>query len=323
MNELLSVVVITYNQPQYLYRLLDTIFEQTYPCIELIISDDGTKDFDHSPIDEYITRHAGSNIVSYRVIHSERNQGTVRNINQGIKSTTGSFIKIIAGDDLYPSKHVFSNQMNLFETNPNLVIVSGKIRDCLEDETIVFTKGIEDANRLQEKVFAMAKEKRGKFCYRKRIAPYAIQTLCFRKSFFDEYGLFDETYFLMEDAEMMSRIIQNDIPIATINDLVVLHRLNSGVSNGKAIISSRSKRYYEDTKVMYKKSYTKERNIYWKLIYRNHYSIACYRIEMTDCDRNGKLLCTLKYLPSLLLYSITNLDVFTKRFSGLIRSFKD
>ncbi len=47
MNDLVltSLVLITYEQKEYIFEALNSVFEQTYPKIELIVSDDGSKNF--------------------------------------------------------------------------------------------------------------------------------------------------------------------------------------------------------------------------------------------------------------------------------------
>ena len=58
MNDLVltSLVLITYEQKEYIFEALNSVFEQTYPKIELIVSDDGSKNFFVEEIIDYIEK---------------------------------------------------------------------------------------------------------------------------------------------------------------------------------------------------------------------------------------------------------------------------
>ena len=86
---LFSVIILTYNNTEYLFGLLDSLFKQTYNNIELIISDDASTSFDMNKIDNYIKSNKKNNIVSYQIIIRKKNGGTVKNINGALKRCNG------------------------------------------------------------------------------------------------------------------------------------------------------------------------------------------------------------------------------------------
>ena len=59
---LLSSIIVTYNSGDYLFEAIDSVIEQDYPAIELIISDDGTKGFSADSIQAYIDNKKRNNI---------------------------------------------------------------------------------------------------------------------------------------------------------------------------------------------------------------------------------------------------------------------
>lgn len=322
-NNLLSVIVITYNQPQYIFRLLDSIFIQTYHSIELIITDDGTIDFDESSLLQYINSNKRKNIVSVKILHENINIGTVKNINRGLLAAKGAFVKIVAGDDFFPTSSVFSKQVEYLYNNPDCFVVSGQIMDCFEDETPAYTRGACMANELQSKVYKMDKEKRLKYCFKHRIFPYATQTMCFRMAFIEIYGFYDERFSLIEDISMANRLVDNDVDIGVIGECVIVHRINSGVSATRKLFRASGFRYYEDNKLLFYESYSKEKNLWWKLVYYNHYKIASYRIAMAGNDNKlSRFGQTVRYIPSLILYSLINYDIFLQKIKSFSRSFR-
>lgn len=95
---MISVVVVTYNSARTLKETLNSIYEQTYKDIELIISDDGSKDETLEISKEWINSYA-ARFSKTQLIESE-NSGVALNCNRGIFAASGDYIQIIAGDDI-------------------------------------------------------------------------------------------------------------------------------------------------------------------------------------------------------------------------------
>lgn len=98
-NPLVSVCVITYNSSKYIVETLDSILNQSYKNIELIISDDCSKDNTVEICKEWL-RNNNSRFVHTHLITSVKNTGTAANVNRGIYAASGQWIKGIAGDDV-------------------------------------------------------------------------------------------------------------------------------------------------------------------------------------------------------------------------------
>lgn len=96
-KELISVVVPVYNVQNYLKRCVDSIIEQTYSNLEIILVDDGSTDMSGKICDEYAEKD--KRIV---VIH-QSNGGLSQARNSGMKIMTGKYVTFIDSDD-YVSK---------------------------------------------------------------------------------------------------------------------------------------------------------------------------------------------------------------------------
>ena len=84
-DETLSIVVLTYKHGKYLYETLDSALSQDYPQIQLIVAEDGAKDFDANAVRAYVISHAKSNLIDCKILHPNKNSGTVKKINKGMK----------------------------------------------------------------------------------------------------------------------------------------------------------------------------------------------------------------------------------------------
>ena len=93
MNDLISVIVPIYNVEKYLRRCLDSIINQTYKNLEIILVDDGSPDNCPEICDEYARKYE-----RVKVIH-KKNGGLSDARNIGIKQSKGDYITLIDSDD--------------------------------------------------------------------------------------------------------------------------------------------------------------------------------------------------------------------------------
>lgn len=93
MNDLISVVIPVYNVEKYINECLESILNQTYKNLEIILVDDGTKDNCDKICDQYALKDK-----RIKVIH-KKNGGLSDARNKGIEQATGKYITFIDSDD--------------------------------------------------------------------------------------------------------------------------------------------------------------------------------------------------------------------------------
>lgn len=93
MDDLISIIVPVYNVEKYLRKCIDSIINQTYKNLEIILVDDGSPDNCGTICDEYAQK---DNRI--KVIHKE-NGGVSSARNEGLRSATGKWISFIDADD--------------------------------------------------------------------------------------------------------------------------------------------------------------------------------------------------------------------------------
>lgn len=111
---LVSVVIPAYNCAQYLSRAIDSALFQTYSNIECIVVDDGSTDDTAGIIKSFGTRIRSFN---------QANAGASAARNTGIAAAKGKYIAFLDADDYWLSTKI-DNQIRVFHTNPDLVLVS-------------------------------------------------------------------------------------------------------------------------------------------------------------------------------------------------------
>ena len=96
---LVSVAVITYNSSKTIVETLDSIAAQTYPNLELIISDDCSTDNTIDICREWIEGHK-DRFARTELLTVDKNTGVSANMNRGADACQGEWVKDIAGDDV-------------------------------------------------------------------------------------------------------------------------------------------------------------------------------------------------------------------------------
>lgn len=100
MNELVSIIVSIYNGEKYLVECIESVLNQTYEKIELILVNDGSTDHSADIIEKY--QRIDSRI---KVIHKS-NSGVSLSRNKALNIATGQYICLLDQDDLFAPDYV-------------------------------------------------------------------------------------------------------------------------------------------------------------------------------------------------------------------------
>jgi len=107
---LVSVVMPVYNGEKYLIQAIDSVLNQSYRNIELVIVNDGSTDSSK----KIITAYSDSRI---RFVENEINSGIVYSRNKGLESANGEYVATLDCDDLALPERI-EKQVDFMEKNP-------------------------------------------------------------------------------------------------------------------------------------------------------------------------------------------------------------
>lgn len=93
MNDMVSVIIPVYNGEKYLKRCLESVINQTYANIEIIVINDGSKDKSLSIIEEY--KKKDNRII----LINQENMGVSASRNNAIKMCSGQYTMFVDCDD--------------------------------------------------------------------------------------------------------------------------------------------------------------------------------------------------------------------------------
>lgn len=171
-----SVVLITYNQQDFVAEAIESVLNQTYKSIEIIIADDGSKD--GTPA--IIAKYAGEYPIIKPILARE-NRGIAHNVNRALKLVEGEYVALLAGDDLMlPCK--IEKQVDYLTTNLDVIA-------CAHDMEVFNSLTMEILGRFSE-VISLKKIK-GKIGVEFLFDPTIYlcpSAMMYRKEYIPEHG---------------------------------------------------------------------------------------------------------------------------------------
>lgn len=119
---LVSVVIPCYNHEKFVQDTIQSVIDQTYSSIELIIIDDGSSDGSVLKILEMV-KSCEKRFVRFKFT-SRLNKGLSATLNEGLEWCEGKYISTVASDDLI-LKNKTKIQVEFLEKNKEVVAVFG------------------------------------------------------------------------------------------------------------------------------------------------------------------------------------------------------
>ena len=133
-NNLISVIVPVYQCEEYLSRCLDSILNQTYSMLEIILIDDGSTDQSSAICDEY-----GKHDKRVKVIH-QRNKGVSAARNQGLDIACGDYITFVDSDE-YIEPEMYEQMLEKANRFSCDVVMCDCVKD-FSDHSSIYTHSI-------------------------------------------------------------------------------------------------------------------------------------------------------------------------------------
>jgi len=113
---LVTVITCCYNHSRFVVESLESIRQQTYPNVQLIITDDASTDDSDAIITDWISRHE----ISCTYLRHRTNKGLCKTLNEALSHAKGKYIALLATDDLWV-KDKLEHQVEVMEALPEKV----------------------------------------------------------------------------------------------------------------------------------------------------------------------------------------------------------
>lgn len=184
---LVSVIIPVYNGADYLSEAIESVRNQTYGNLEIIIVNDGSTDSSLAIAESY---------KPFVRVVSKRNGGTASALNCGIRASHGELIGWLSHDDLY-EKDMIAESVSALRSDPE---AAGSYCDYFmidEAGTIRSVAKCPDFENRHERYLALFS---GNFIH-------GCATLIRRRTF-DELGFYSEELHYSQDLNMWLRILR-------------------------------------------------------------------------------------------------------------------
>lgn len=122
-KSLVSVIIPAYNHENYIQETIESIINQTYKNIELIVIDDGSKDSTFDKIQEL--KEVCEKRFSRVHFETKQNEGTCKTLNKLLSLAKGEYIYLIASDDL-AKPNAISTMFEFLNSNKDYGLAVGK-----------------------------------------------------------------------------------------------------------------------------------------------------------------------------------------------------
>ena len=212
-NPKVSIITVVYNGITHLEQTILSVIGQSYDNIEYIIIDGGSTDGTVELIKKYEDK------IAYWV--SEPDGGIYDAMNKGITQASGEIVGLINADDWYELDAV-AKVLEAFQTT-DADVVHGSMQ-ILQENGTGFVKGVEKDLRKLKKGMLLNHP-----------------TVFVKRSLYETYGMFDTSYRIVADWEMMVRWWLKDVKFVGVSETLANFRMG-GVSSEHLKKSFKEKR---------------------------------------------------------------------------------
>lgn len=194
---LVSCVIPVWNGEKYLAEAIQSVLDQSYPKIEVVIVDDGSTDGTPDVIATFEDR-----VTSMR----QEQSGPAAARNTGIAASKGDFIAFLDFDDIWERSKT-ALQVDLLLSRPDLSVCLCEVQNFWSPE-ITVPEGADFPNGADP------------------VSGWFAQSMMIRRSAFDAAGLFDATLRHREAMEWLRRASDAGLKVEIVQQVLVRRRLH-------------------------------------------------------------------------------------------------
>ena len=228
MEEMISVVVLTYNQEATIGRTLDAILMQRcHLPLEIIIGEDCSKDRTPAICQAYAQKHP----VIIRLFCNAQNKGIVDNYFDCLLQCRGKYIAECAGDDFWIDPEKLEKELCVMEQHPDVTMVITNWQFYNEQ-----THEISPSRQIQHAPITPGRDLLKAIITQKNMSVFHLCTSfyradVFRKAYEEDIRLFRDTDYVSEDMQIAFSMAQHG-NIAYLPDITLNYSVGGkGVSN--------------------------------------------------------------------------------------------
>jgi glycosyltransferase involved in cell wall biosynthesis len=191
-----SVCIPAYNHSKYIEQAIESVLTQTITDFELIVVDDCSSDDTF----EIAKKYKDPRIKVYR---NEKNLGLIPNWNESINKGSGTYIKLLPGDDfLYPDCLLLQTSVLERDKEKHIAMVCGRKHVVDEKGRILLNRGFSRHEKEVTGIYAINRNIRSGG----NIIGEA-GSIMFRREVLQRTGMFNAKHFYVLDLDLWYKIL--------------------------------------------------------------------------------------------------------------------
>jgi GT2 family glycosyltransferase len=205
-NELVSVTIVTYNSGRFIKRCLESVLEQKYPNLEVIVIDNASTDGTVDILEPFADR--------CRVFYNDENIGFAAAQNQAIQLSSGEWV-LTLNPDVLLLKNFIKELADAGQVDPKVGTVCGKLLTIrasfdLPDKQLVDSTGIYFTPMLRHLDRGSQEVDNGHYLNHEYVFGATAAAALYRRQMIDDISIhnefFDPDFFVYrEDADVAWR----------------------------------------------------------------------------------------------------------------------
>lgn len=215
MDKLVSVIIPTYNREKTICRAIDSVLNQSYKNLEIIIIDDGSTDNTLEKLKKY-----GSSIRVLNQCHKGANAAR----NKGIKEAKGEYIAFLDSDDEWLSDKT-NIQMDYLEKSKKQICFCPY--QLMDEKERTFPSDYTESDKYENNINIVLGQGN----------VIGTPTLIMKKSVLDDVGYFNESMQSLQDYELCIRIAKK-YKIGYVPQILVnAYRMKKSITNNQKLVA--------------------------------------------------------------------------------------
>ena len=214
-KNLVSVCIPNYNKSDYIEECLQSIYDQTYEKIELIIVDDNSTDNSKNIINKFVKKNK-KRFYSVETVFSPRRVGNAWATNMAYYLSDGEYIAQMDSDDVSHKDRISLQVKYIKKNNYDLVGTNFKTAYRLTNHITNDDGGYWLKYTEHEIADACAKE----------VHCVCFGTILFKHIVADEIGGLNRSLIGTEDWDFIDRVYRAGFRIGNLRDILYIYRLH-------------------------------------------------------------------------------------------------
>jgi glycosyltransferase involved in cell wall biosynthesis len=208
-NKFVSVIMSTYNSINTLDTAIESIMNQTYQNLELLIMDDCSEDGSYEKINYYKDR-----FTNIKIFRNKKNLGLTKSLNFLIQNSSGYYIARQDADDISFDKRIEDQVREMVNFNLDFCTTRAFIKNTRKK-----IPGI--SYYFPSKIISKLKN------------PFIHGTLMIRKDSIIKAGLYNENFYYAQDYKLITDMFKRNYKYRKLNKPLYMLNMENNISSNK------------------------------------------------------------------------------------------